>query len=66
MAPPSQQSGSKDVKKVMISSTARDWPERRDLVKDASLRKGRYPVMMEHMPFDESKYEPMAEVEIEP
>jgi hypothetical protein len=50
MAPPSQQSGSKDVKKVMISSTALDLPEHRDLVKDACLRQGMFPVMMEHLP----------------
>jgi Domain of unknown function (DUF4062) len=49
MAPPTQQSGSTDVKKVMISSTAHDLPEHRDLVKDACLRQGMYPVMMEHM-----------------
>jgi hypothetical protein len=50
MAPPSQQLGSKDVKKVMISSTALDLPEHRDLVKDACLRRGMLPVMMEHLP----------------
>jgi Domain of unknown function (DUF4062) len=50
MAPPSQQLGSKDVKKVMISSTALDLPEHRDLVKDACLRQGMFPVMMEHLP----------------
>jgi Domain of unknown function (DUF4062) len=44
-----QQSGSSDVKKVMISSTANDLPEHRDLVKDACLRQGMFPVMMEHM-----------------
>ncbi len=49
MAPSTQQSGSTDVKKVMISSTAIDLPEHRDLVKDACLRQGMYPVMMEHM-----------------
>ncbi len=50
MAPPTQQSGSTDVKKVMISSTAIDLPEHRDLVKDACLRQGMFPVMMEHLP----------------
>src|SRR6266487_3115040 len=49
MAPSTQQSGSTDVKKVMISSTAIDLPEHRDLVKDACLRQGMYPVMMEHL-----------------
>ena len=49
MASSTQQSGSSDVKKVMISSTANDLPEHRDLVKDACLRQGMFPVMMEHM-----------------
>jgi hypothetical protein len=38
------------MKKVMISSTAIDLPEHRDLVKDACLRQGMFPVMMEHLP----------------
>src|SRR6266568_3878962 len=50
MAPPTQQSGSTDVKKVMISSTAIDLPDHRDLVKDACERQGMFPVMMEHLP----------------
>ena len=50
MALSTQQSGSTDVKKVMISSTAIDLPEHRDLVKDACLRQGMFPVMMEHLP----------------
>ena len=50
MPPPTQQSGSTNVKKVMISSTAIDLPEHRDLVKDACLRQGMFPVMMEQMP----------------
>ena len=49
MALSTQQSGSTDVKKVMISSTALDLPEHRDLVKDACLRQGMFPVMMEHL-----------------
>ena len=49
MASSTQQSGSSAVKKVMISSTARDLPEHRDLVKDACLRQGMFPVMMEHL-----------------
>jgi tetratricopeptide (TPR) repeat protein len=44
------QSGSTDVKKVMISSTALDLPEHRDLVKDACLRQGMFPMMMEYLP----------------
>src|SRR5215831_19187715 len=50
MAPPTQQSGSSDMKKVMISSTAIDLPEHRDLVKGACLRQGMFPIMMEHLP----------------
>jgi hypothetical protein len=50
MASPIQQSGSTDVKKVMISSTALDLPEHRDLVKDACLRQGMFPIMMEYLP----------------
>ncbi len=37
MAPPTQQSGSTDVKSVMISSAPLDLPEHRDPVKDACL-----------------------------
>src|SRR6266571_3456293 len=50
MAPPTQQSGSNDVKKVMISSTAIDLPEHREKVLNACLRQGMFPVMMEHLP----------------
>src|SRR5215471_18085798 len=50
MAPPTQQSGSSDMKKVMISSTAIDLPEHRDLVKGACLRQGMFPIMLEHLP----------------
>ena len=50
MAPPSQQKGSNDLKKVMISSTALDLPEHRELVMKACLRQGMFPIMMEHMP----------------
>jgi hypothetical protein len=50
MTSPIQQSGSTDVKKVMISSTALDLPEHRNLVKDACLRQGMFPIMMEHLP----------------
>jgi tetratricopeptide (TPR) repeat protein len=38
------------VKTVMISSTALDLPEHRELVKEACLRLGMFPVMMEHLP----------------
>jgi tetratricopeptide (TPR) repeat protein len=50
MAPSTQQSGSTDVKKVMISSTAIDLPEHRDFVRDACERQGMFPIMMEHLP----------------
>jgi hypothetical protein len=35
---------------VMVSSTARDLPEHRKEVMDASLRQGLFPNMMEHLP----------------
>ena len=38
------------IKTVMISSTALDLPEHRELVKDACLRLGMLPIMMEHLP----------------
>ena len=49
MASSTQQPGSSDVKKVMISSTALDLPEHRKEVLDACLRQGMFPVMMEHL-----------------
>jgi tetratricopeptide (TPR) repeat protein len=50
MSPSFQRGGTGDVKKVMISSTARDLPEHREKVLDACLRQGMFPVMMEHLP----------------
>jgi hypothetical protein len=50
MASSTQQSGSSDVKKVMISSTSLDLPEHRKVVLDACLRQGMFPLMMEHLP----------------
>jgi hypothetical protein len=50
MASPTQQQGSNDVKKVMISSTALDLPEHREKVLNACLRQGMFPIMMEHLP----------------
>jgi tetratricopeptide (TPR) repeat protein len=44
------QTNSPGVKKVMISSTARDLPEHRKEVLDACLRQGMFPIMMEHLP----------------
>src|SRR5437588_2363457 len=50
MAEPPQHPGTTAVKKVMISSTARDLPEHRDQMKEACLRQGMLPIMMEHLP----------------
>src|SRR5947208_9635368 len=50
MAEFSQQPGTTNVKKVMISSTALDLPEHRDQVLDACLRQGMFPIMMEYLP----------------
>src|ERR1051325_5364894 len=36
--------------KVTISGTARDLPEHREEVRDACLRQGAFPKMMEHLP----------------
>jgi Domain of unknown function (DUF4062) len=51
MAHTSQQTASTDHKLVvMVSSTARDLPEHRDQIKEACLRQGMFPLMMEHLP----------------
>ena len=39
-----------DIKTVMISSTVRDLPDHRDEVREACLRQGMFPVMMDHLP----------------
>lgn len=39
---------------VMISSTARDLPDHRDAIKEACLRQGMFPSMMEHLPASDS------------
>src|SRR5450759_1347324 len=44
------QVNSTGIKKVMISSTARDLPEHRKEVLDGCLRQGMFPIMMEHLP----------------
>ncbi len=44
------QTNSPAIKKVMISSTARDLPEHRKVVLEACLRQGMFPMMMEHLP----------------
>ena len=44
------QINSTGIKKVMISSTARDLPEHRKEVQDACLRQGMFPIMLEHLP----------------
>jgi tetratricopeptide (TPR) repeat protein len=45
-----QKTGALDVKKVMVSSTALDLPEHRKQARDACLRQGMFPLMMEHLP----------------
>lgn len=51
MAHTSQQTTSTDQKLVvMVSSTARDLPEHRNQIKEACLRQGMFPSMMEHLP----------------
>src|SRR5438128_2636404 len=40
---------------VSISSTARDLPEHRREVMDASLRQGMFPMMMEHLPTNDAE-----------
>src|SRR5437588_7470106 len=52
MTQPAQQA---NIKKVMISSTARDLPEHRKEVMDACLRQGMFPSMMEHLPASDSE-----------
>src|SRR3989440_997579 len=42
-------------KTVMISCTARDLPEHRQEVKEACLRQGMFPSMMEHLPASDSE-----------
>jgi tetratricopeptide (TPR) repeat protein len=53
MAPPPQHSG--EVKKVMISSTALDLPQHRKEVRDACLRQGMFPIMMEYLPASDTE-----------
>ena len=43
------QISSTGIKKVIISSTARDLPEHRKEVLDACMRQGMFPIMMEHL-----------------
>ncbi|HEV2799884.1 MAG TPA: DUF4062 domain-containing protein [Pyrinomonadaceae bacterium] len=43
------------VKKVMISSTARDLPEHRKEILDACLRQSMLPLMMEHLPASDAE-----------
>ena len=46
---------SQQLKKVIISSTARDLPEHRKEVMDACQRQGMFPVMMEHLPASDAE-----------
>lgn len=55
MQPSSPGAGSTDVKKVMISSTALDLPEHRNQLRDACLRQGMFPVMMEYLPASDAE-----------
>src|SRR5438309_2937159 len=55
MVAPVPQTNTSNVKKVMISSTARDLPEHRKEVLDACLRQGMFPSMMEHLPAIDSE-----------
>jgi len=51
----SPRTGTADVKRVMISSTALDLPEHRNQVRDACLRQGMFPLMMEHLPASDAE-----------
>ncbi len=55
MQPSSPGAGTTDVKKVMISSTALDLPEHRNQVRDACLRQGMFPLMMEYLPASDAE-----------
>ena len=62
---------SHQIKKVMISSTARDLPLHRKEVMAACLRQGMFPTMMEHLPASDAKaisisLKMVNEVEIDP
>src|SRR5205085_7765972 len=50
MVAPVAHTSTSNVKKVMISSTARDLPDHRKEVLDACWRQGMFPIMMEHLP----------------
>jgi tetratricopeptide (TPR) repeat protein len=43
------------IRRVMISSTARDLPAHRKEVMDACLRQGMFPTMMEHLPANDAE-----------
>src|SRR5258708_21624490 len=51
----SPRTGTADVKRVMISSPARHLPEHRNQVRDACLRRGMFPLMMEHLPASDAE-----------
>src|ERR1043165_8104325 len=46
---------SEQSKKVIISSTARDLPEHREEVRNACLRQGMFPDLMENLPASDSE-----------
>ena len=47
--------GKQEVLKVMVSSTIVDLPKHREQVRDACLRQGMFPVMMENLPASDSE-----------
>ena len=51
----SSRTSTTDMKKVMISSTALDLPEHRNQVRDACLRQGMFPLMMEYLPASDAE-----------
>src|SRR5436305_11361004 len=54
MSQASQGTSAANRKTVMISSTARDLPDHRKEVLDACLRQSMFPIMMEHLPANDS------------
>ena len=55
MGSSSSRTGTTDMKRVMISSTALDLPDHRNQVRDACLRQGMFPLMMEYLPASDAE-----------
>ena len=55
MQPSSPRTGTTGEKRVMISSTALDLPDHRNQVRDACLRQGMFPLMMEYLPASDAE-----------